>query len=128
MAYTNPVVTASGATFAKLQAGGISGHLELLITAQAPPLTQPILTLLRAAKDGNLEDTYRRLRSVVTEYLRGEPVAIVDIEANLKNVHTALAILTTLCAEEGVLIDANQGTLTSVATGPGQRRPKRTFP
>ena len=35
MSYTAPTVVASGTTFAQFQAGGASGHLELLITAQA---------------------------------------------------------------------------------------------
>jgi hypothetical protein len=35
MAYTAPTVVASGTTFAQFQAGGASGHLELLIAAQA---------------------------------------------------------------------------------------------
>ncbi|MGO9920962.1 MAG: hypothetical protein ACLQIB_40525 [Isosphaeraceae bacterium] len=37
MAYTAPSITASGTTFAQFQAGGASGHLELLIAQQ--PLT-----------------------------------------------------------------------------------------
>jgi len=35
MAYTAPSPAASGTTFAQFQSGGASGHLELLITAQA---------------------------------------------------------------------------------------------
>lgn len=35
MSYTAPTVVASGTTFAQFQAGGASGHLEKLITAQA---------------------------------------------------------------------------------------------
>jgi hypothetical protein len=34
MAYSPPTPTASGTTFAQFQAGGVSGHLEKLITAQ----------------------------------------------------------------------------------------------
>jgi hypothetical protein len=39
MAYTAPTVVASGTTFAQFQAGGASGHLEKLITAQGATLT-----------------------------------------------------------------------------------------
>jgi hypothetical protein len=42
MAYTNPSVTASGATFAQFQARGLSGHLELLIAAQAATLAPTV--------------------------------------------------------------------------------------
>ena len=47
MSYTAPTVVASGTTFAEFQAGGASGHLELLITAQgatAAPSSAPTLT------------------------------------------------------------------------------------
>src|SRR5947209_6026650 len=38
MGYTSPNVIASGTTFAQFQAGGVSGHLERLIAAQAATL------------------------------------------------------------------------------------------
>jgi hypothetical protein len=47
MSYTAPTVVASGTTFAEYQAGGASGHLELLITAQgatAAPTSAPTVT------------------------------------------------------------------------------------
>ena len=47
MSYTAPSVVASGTTFAQFQAGGASGHLELLITAQAAtaaPTSAPTLS------------------------------------------------------------------------------------
>jgi hypothetical protein len=48
MAYIAPSVTASGTTFAQFQAGGVSGHLEKLIAAQAAtaaPTSAPTLTV-----------------------------------------------------------------------------------
>jgi hypothetical protein len=47
MSYTAPSVTASGTTFAEFQSGGASGHLELLIAAQAAtaaPTSAPTLS------------------------------------------------------------------------------------
>jgi len=47
MSYTAPSVTASGTTFAEFQAGGASGHLELLIAAQVAtvaPTAAPTLS------------------------------------------------------------------------------------
>jgi hypothetical protein len=41
MAYTSPSITASGTTFAQLVAGGVSGHLERLITANKAASAAP---------------------------------------------------------------------------------------
>ena len=48
MAYTSPSITASGTTFAQLQAGGASGVLERLIAANS--FTARQVALLRAIK------------------------------------------------------------------------------
>ena len=42
MSYTPPTVVASGTTFAQFQAGGASGHLDKLITAQGPTLAPTV--------------------------------------------------------------------------------------
>jgi hypothetical protein len=66
MSYTAPSVTASGTTFAQFQAGGASGHLEKLITAQAAtaaPSAAP--TLSETGSGGTL--TAATYYAVVTE-------------------------------------------------------------
>ena len=66
MSYTAPSVTASGTTFAQFQAGGASGHLELLIAAQAAtaaPTAAP--TLSETGSGGSL--TAATYYAVVTE-------------------------------------------------------------
>src|SRR5271165_1515320 len=54
MAFTAPNITASGTTFAQFQAGGASGHLELLITANAAASANPTSApTLAASGTGN---------------------------------------------------------------------------
>jgi hypothetical protein len=53
MSYIAPSVTASGTTFAQFQAGGASGHLELLIAAQAATAAPTVAATLAANGSGN---------------------------------------------------------------------------
>jgi hypothetical protein len=53
MAYTAPTVVASGATFAQFQAGGASGHLELLIAAQGATLAPTVAATATATGGGS---------------------------------------------------------------------------
>jgi len=53
MSYTAPSITASGTSFAQFQAGGASGHLELLIAAQAATLAPTVAHTWTAAGGGN---------------------------------------------------------------------------
>ncbi len=55
MSYTAPTVVASGTTFAQFQSGGASGHLELLIAAQAATLAPTVAaTLSQTGSGGSL--------------------------------------------------------------------------
>jgi len=53
MSYTAPTPIASGTTFAQFQAGGASGHLELLIAAQAATTAPTAAPTLGAAGSGH---------------------------------------------------------------------------
>jgi hypothetical protein len=53
MAYVNPSLTASGTTFAEFQAGGLSGHLELLITANSAANASPTTAATWTATGGS---------------------------------------------------------------------------
>jgi hypothetical protein len=52
MSYTAPTVVASGTTFAQFQAGGSSGHLELLIAAQAATAAPTVAATLSETGSG----------------------------------------------------------------------------
>ena len=52
MAYSAPSITASGTTFAQFQAGGVSGHLEKLITANLGPTAAPTVAHTISATGG----------------------------------------------------------------------------
>jgi hypothetical protein len=52
MSYTAPTVVASGTTFAQFQAGGASGHLELLIAAQGATLAPTVAATLSETGSG----------------------------------------------------------------------------
>jgi hypothetical protein len=84
--------------------------------------------LTRAAKDGNLEDVYRRLRQIVSEWNHGAPVPPAQTLASLKRVHNAIAVLAQLCSEIGTLIDANPGHINVVRAGIGDAVYQRSWP
>jgi len=87
-----------------------------------------VLPLVRAAKDGNLEDSYRYLARVVSEWNQGEPLSSVAATEKLRHAHTAFAMISTACNEIGVLIDANPGTLKSTVTPIGTTAVRRSWP
>jgi hypothetical protein len=84
--------------------------------------------MLRAVKDGNFDQVYRRLRAIAYDFNRGSPVPHAATVTNLKRVHNVFAVLAQLCAEIGTLIDANPGHITAVQTGIGGIAQKRTWP
>ncbi len=53
MAYTAPTIVASGTTLATLQAGGASGHLEALISAQAATAAPTVAATASATGGGS---------------------------------------------------------------------------
>jgi hypothetical protein len=91
-------------------------------------MNKMVLQMLRAAKDGNLEDVYRYLRSAIEEFNSGQPLTFQNAIQKLRHAHAVFAMLNTLCSEMGTLIDANAGTLGSAATGIGGRKNVRTWP
>src|SRR5579872_402698 len=71
---------------------GLSYNTSAGLTMNTP------LQLLRAAKNGNLEDAFRFLRQVVADFNHGEPTALVGTLTKLRHAHTVFAMLATLCA------------------------------
>jgi hypothetical protein len=86
------------------------------------------LELLRSAKDGNLEDVYRYLRTLVADFNRGNPMGYTNTVNRLRDAHATFAILATLCSEIGTLIDANPGTTGRSTNGIGLATTRRTWP
>jgi hypothetical protein len=86
------------------------------------------LALLRGAKDGNLEDTWRFLRTLIAGFNSGAPASFNGMISNLHHAHTVFAILSQLCLEAGIQIDGNAGTLGTAATGINERIAVRTWP
>lgn len=86
------------------------------------------LELLRGAKDGNLEDSYRYLARVIQGFNEGDPVTFNGAIEKLRHAHAVFAMLSTLCSEMGTLIDANAGTLTTASTPIGGLTGTRTWP
>jgi len=86
------------------------------------------LSLARAFKDGNAEDAYRYLRRIVEQFISGKPTTFNGKIQKLRHVHAVFAMLATLCAEEGTLIDANAGTLGTTTTAIGTPLARRTWP
>jgi hypothetical protein len=86
------------------------------------------LELLRGAKDGNLELAYKYAREIVTDFNRGEPVSFNGMITKFRHAHVVFAMLATVFAEAGVLLDANAGTLGLGTNGIGNTKTKRTWP
>lgn len=86
------------------------------------------LELVRGAKNGNLELAYKYAREVVSDFSRGEPVTFNGMMMKFRHAHVCFAMLATVFAEAGVLLDANAGTLTAGSNVIGNSRLKRTWP
>ena len=86
------------------------------------------LSLIRSAKDGNLQDVYNFLRTEVTNFLRGNPVPVSGLVMKLRHANAAFQMYATLCQEMGTLIDANAGTLGTKQDTIGFNVAKRTWP
>lgn len=102
-------------------------------TASTPPttnttgLTLTKLQLLRALKNGNSDQVLKFLRSVINDFNRGDPMTWQDAVTKFRDAHTVFAMMSTLCAEAGVLISQNPGTIGSTATPVGGRTNVRTW-
>jgi hypothetical protein len=86
------------------------------------------LELMRAAKDGNLEDAYRYLRQAIYDFNRGNPMTFSSAVMRIRDAHFVFATLATLCAEMGTLVDANPGTIGLKTDTIGLTVNKRTWP
>jgi hypothetical protein len=97
-------------------------------TANSTGLTTFKYQLLRACKQGRLQDAYSFLCQVVDDFNTGQPSTFPLVISKLRDAHLAFLTLATLCNEIGTLIDANAGTLGTTATGIGGRKGVRTWP
>jgi hypothetical protein len=129
MAYVAPVVPASGTTFAQFQAGGISAMVERQIALLVSGGTTPVrISLLRAARAGNLQRVYKKLSTLVEEWNAGRPMVGADAELKLADLHIVFIALAQACQEAGGLMDANPGTLGSKPTPLNVAQAVRTWP
>ncbi len=85
-------------------------------------------SLIRSAKDGNLEDVYRAIRNLARQFLQGEPVTFPGAVQKFRHYSAAIAVFNQLCTEIGTLLDANAGTLGLTSTGIGGEKQHRTWP
>ena len=114
-------------TFAFSNAAPASNYAVAPPTVNTTGYTVVDYQLIRSAKDGKLEDVYRRLRQIIYEWNHG-PVPPGQTLANLKRVHNAVALLAQLCSEMGTLIDSNPGHINGSPVGIGDAVYVRTWP
>ena len=99
--------------------------------AVAPPAASRIeteaMSLIRAGKRGNLGDVYKKLGQLIDEFNRGDPTDYTKTINRVRRIHGTFLLLATACSEMAVLIEANQGTVGTAATGIGARIGKRTW-
>jgi hypothetical protein len=86
------------------------------------------LELIRAGKDGNLEDLYRYYAKVIRSFIKGDATKFPGTIEKLRHAHTAFLMLATMCAEAGALIDANPGTIGTTFLPIGIPQTTRTWP
>jgi len=85
------------------------------------------IELIRSAKDGNLEEAYRYYARAITDFNQGEPMSFAGTIEKLHHAHTCFATLATMCAEAGVLIDANPGHFVATANPIGVTANRRQW-
>ena len=86
------------------------------------------LAALRACEKGRLQGVWDNLSRLISQFNRGEPVSFGNVVTKLRDAHTVFAVLAELCAEMGVLIDANPGHFTNAPTGIGGQKTVRQWP
>jgi hypothetical protein len=97
-------------------------------TTNSTVLTNSKLQLLRYAKTNQFQKVWNYLHQVISIFNQGEPATYQDIAIKLRDAHTTFALMAQLCAEAGALIDANPGRFTTVSTGIGRTKTRRTWP
>lgn len=125
-------LAATGTTASTLT---ISAPLPSNSYAVAPPTTNTTaltsnmkLQLARYVKTNQgqkLWDFYHRL---VTEFNRGQPMKYSDVVTKHRDAHVVFAVLSTMAAESGALLDSNPGTLTLAMEPIGTTKVKRVWP
>jgi hypothetical protein len=86
------------------------------------------MRMIRSVKVGNLQDDWNRLRQITGDFVAGRPVNFQQFIQKLRNVHTAVAMMSQACAEIGTLVDANPGTIKYTTTPVGLPAQVRTQP
>ncbi len=107
----------SGATFARLRSGGLSGQIESLIAAN-PTLNLNVIRGLHAGRNGTLERLYQGLAGLVEAYLQGDPIANSDVNQRLADYATIFSGYAQSTAEIAALVGANPGTIINLPSLP----------
>lgn len=97
-------------------------------TSNTTGLTNAKLQLLKYCETGQFEKVWNFIHQVETNFNQGEPAAFNSVVTKFRDVHTAFAMMATMCAEAGALLDANPGHLTTAATPIGGRASVRVWP
>lgn len=111
MAYESRVISPSGATFATLKTG-LRSVLAASLAANSLSTKQA-----ETAKDfgPQLADAQR----TIDNFLQGNPVPIADVKGLLLDAATSLKLQLAVVEEACVLVDANPGTIVTVARPQG---------
>lgn len=132
MAYTSPTISASGATWADLKAGGLSGHLEKIIAANT--LSAEATSYVRLVRERQIQRLFDRLQSQLDAFLGGDPVSppdgsgnLVDLDGRLADFAAALKAFATAVDEIAALVDANPGTIGTAKNPAGEIVTRRTW-
>jgi hypothetical protein len=111
MSYVSPTITASGGTFAQLQAEGWAGHVERVIAANT--FSQAQINFIRALVSGT--DNSARISTSISNWLSGKPIDPTEVSTRFLNHATVLKAILAALEEINVLAAANPGSLHRVA-------------
>ena len=126
MAYTAPTISASGQTFADLQALGFAPFAAGVAAANSATVAQTTLVNQMMVSNQRIWPVARAI-DIVSNYLYGRSVAISEFESQLYDINFAVAIVNQALAEVGELMDANPGTIVDKYSPLGTVTATRVF-
>jgi hypothetical protein len=108
LAYTAPVIDASGQTFAQLKTRGFVGHVNALVAALTtnPPTFDGKQNVGMLISPQSPDKMLMRARNVVDNYITGQSDK-ASAKQEIFDLQLAFASIASSLGEIGVLVDAN---------------------
>lgn len=86
------------------------------------------ISMIRSCERGNLQQNFNQWSNQVKRWSSGDPISPVEMLAKMRDAQIATAVIAQVFAEAIVLVDANPGSFTSVASLLNAPSMVRTWP